>query len=230
MMLGSPRIHHRRTGSTNAEARTLAHAGAPHGTLVTAAEQTAGRGREGRRWLAPPGSALLCSLVLRDVPSLVSLRAGVAVADALAADALLKWPNDVLIDGRKVSGILIESSPREAWAVLGIGINVAVSLGELPEELRETAGTLGLATSAIEPLLARLLETLDGWLGRPQPDVLNAWRSRDALTGAQVAWAGGEGTARGVDEEGRLLVERGEFVQALNAGEVRLKSPPSAGP
>lgn len=227
MKLGSPRIHHRRTGSTNAEARTLAHGGAPHGTLVTSAEQTAGRGREGRRWLAPPGSALLCSLVLRDVPPLLSLRAGVAVADALAADALLKWPNDVLIDGRKVSGILVESRPREAWAVLGIGINVAVSLAELPEELRETAGTLGLDVSAIEPLLERLLETLDGWLGRPQREVRSAWRSRDALAGARVAWVGGEGIARGIDEDGRLLVDTGDKVQALNAGEVRLKSPPA---
>jgi BirA family biotin operon repressor/biotin-[acetyl-CoA-carboxylase] ligase len=84
MKLGSPRVHHRRVGSTNVEARTLAHAGAPHGTLVTAGEQTAGRGREGRRWLAPAGSALLCSLVLRDAPPLVSLRAGVAVAEVLA--------------------------------------------------------------------------------------------------------------------------------------------------
>ncbi|HEX2703669.1 MAG TPA: biotin--[acetyl-CoA-carboxylase] ligase, partial [Solirubrobacteraceae bacterium] len=138
MKLGSPRIHHRRTGSTNADARTLAAAGAPHGTLVTAGEQTEGRGRDGRSWFAPPGSALLCSLVLRDVPPLVPLRAGVAVAEVLASEAMLKWPNDILIDGRKVSGILVESRPRESWAVVGIGINVAVPLAELPDELRET--------------------------------------------------------------------------------------------
>jgi BirA family biotin operon repressor/biotin-[acetyl-CoA-carboxylase] ligase len=226
MTLGSPRVHHRRIGSTNVEARALAHAGAPHGTLVTAAEQTAGRGREGRRWIAPPGRALLCSLVLRDAPPLVSLRAGVAVAEALSTDARLKWPNDVLIDGRKVSGILVESRPREAWAVLGIGINVAVSLAELPRELRETAGTLDLEVSAVEPLLERLLENLAGWLARPQLEVLDAWRSRDALEGARVAWADGEGIARGIDAEGRLVVDTGETMRALNTGEVHLKSPP----
>jgi BirA family biotin operon repressor/biotin-[acetyl-CoA-carboxylase] ligase len=228
MKLGSPRIHHRRIGSTNAEARTLAQAGAPHGTLVTAGEQTAGRGREGRRWLAPPGSALLGSLVLRDAPPLVSLRAGVAVAEALTADAQLKWPNDVLIDGRKVSGILVESRPREAWAVLGIGINVALSLADLPEELRETAGTLGLDVSAIEPLLERLLENLAGWLGRPQRAVLDAWRRRDALAHAPVAWADGEGIACGIDDAGHLLVDSGGTMRALSAGEVHLKSTPSS--
>jgi BirA family transcriptional regulator, biotin operon repressor / biotin---[acetyl-CoA-carboxylase] ligase len=222
MKLGSPRIHHRRTGSTNADARTLAAAGAPHGTLVTAGEQTEGRGRDGRSWFAPPGSALLCSLVLRDVPPLVPLRAGVAVAEVLASEAMLKWPNDILIDGRKVSGILVESRPRESWAVVGIGINVAVPLAELPDELRETAGTLGLDVGAVEPLLERLLDALDGWLGRPQRDVLNAWRRRDALIDAAVHWADGDGVARGIDEEGRLLVETGDATLALSAGEVHI--------
>ena len=141
MSLGAPRVHHRRTGSTNDEARALALAGAPHGALVTASEQLAGRGRGGRRWEAPPGSALLCSLVAaRPAVRCCSLRAGVAVADALDARTQLKWPNDVLIDGRKVAGILVEARPRERWAVLGIGVNVAVELAQLPSELRETAG------------------------------------------------------------------------------------------
>ncbi len=95
---------------------------------------------------------------LRDPPWLLSLRAGVAVADALDARAQLKWPNDVLIDGRKVAGILVEARPRERWAVLGIGVNVAVELAQLPSELRETAGTLGLERSAIEPLLGSISE------------------------------------------------------------------------
>ena len=96
--LGHPRIHLRRTDSTNERARQLAIAGAPHGTTVTAEEQSAGRGRQGRSWLAPPGSALLCSLVLRDPSPLLSLIAGVAVCDVVGDDARVKWPNDVVIE------------------------------------------------------------------------------------------------------------------------------------
>ena len=223
MSLGRPRVHHRRTGSTNDEARTLALGGAPHGALVTASEQIAGRGRDGRRWAAPPGSALLCSLVLRDPPELLSLRAGVAVAEALDERARLKWPNDVLIDGRKVAGILVEARPRARWAVLGIGVNVAVALAQLPSELHASAGTLGLGRSAIEPLLGAVLSALERRLGDRVEQVLDAWRSRDALYGLTVAWSGGEGTARGVDEQGRLLVELAGAVHALDAGEVHLR-------
>jgi BirA family biotin operon repressor/biotin-[acetyl-CoA-carboxylase] ligase len=122
----------------------------------------------------------------------------------------------------------VESRPREAWAVLGIGINVALSLADLPEELRETAGTLGLDVSAIEPLLERLLENLAGWLGRPQRAVLDAWRRRDALAHAPVAWADGEGIACGIDDAGHLLVDAGGAMHALSAGEVHLKSTPSS--
>jgi BirA family transcriptional regulator, biotin operon repressor / biotin---[acetyl-CoA-carboxylase] ligase len=104
--LGRPRLHLRSVGSTNQRARELAAAGAPHGTLVTAAQQTAGRGRQGRRWVAPPGRALLISLVLRRWPRLLPLAAGVAVADECGPDASIKWPNDVLVGGGKVAGIL----------------------------------------------------------------------------------------------------------------------------
>jgi BirA family biotin operon repressor/biotin-[acetyl-CoA-carboxylase] ligase len=220
--LGRPRIHRRLTGSTNEDARALALAGAPHGTLVTAGEQSAGRGREGRRWEAPPGQALLCSLVLREPPALSSLRAGVAVADAVGAEARLKWPNDVLLGGRKVAGILVEARPHEGWAVLGIGINVALELAELPPELAQTAGTLGLDIAAIEPLLGSLLAALELRLDEPLERALAAWRERDALAGETVAWRGGEGIARGIDEQGRLLVEASGAVQALEAGEVHL--------
>ena len=222
MTLGSPRVHHRVTGSTNDLARELAFAGAPHGTLVTAAEQHAGRGRQGRRWHAPPASALLCSLVLRDPPPLLSLRAGIAVAEAIGPGARLKWPNDVLVDGRKAAGILVETRPRERWAVLGIGVNVAVDLAELPAQLARTAGTLGLDRSAIEPLLGQLLVRLEDWLARAERTVLEGWRSRDALLDLEVAWRGGAGIARGIDDAGSLLVESAGAVHALDAGEVHL--------
>ena len=162
--LGYPRVHLRRTDSTNERARQLAIAGAPHGTTVTADEQSAGRGRQGRSWLAPPGSALLCSLILRDPPALLSLIAGVAVCDVVDDDARVKWPNDVVLERpcpaqergptqghvgsrpaftlAKLAGILVEGRPQENWSVLGIGVNVAVSIEELPAEVRDSCGEL----------------------------------------------------------------------------------------
>jgi len=221
--LGTPRIHRRSTGSTSLDARALALAGAPHGTLVTALQQHDGRGRQGRRWHAPPGGALLCSLVLRDPPPLLAIIAGVAVAELVGPEAMLKWPNDVLAGGRKVAGILIEGRPQEAWAVLGIGVNVALRLDELPVELRDSAGTLGLDADAIEPLLARLLELLEHWLARPPADVLAAWRERDALLGLELRWRDGSGTGAGIDEQGRLIVALADGSdRALDAGEVHL--------
>ena len=224
MTLGLPRVHRRVTGSTSLDARALALAGAPHGTLVTAREQTDGRGRQGRRWEAPAGSALLCSLVLREPGGLLPIAAGVAVAETVGPAALLKWPNDVLLDGRKVSGILIDGRPQDRWAVLGIGVNVAVPLDAMPAELRESAGTLGLGEDAIEPTLARLLELLERWLAAPDGEVLDAWRARDALLDAPLAWRSGRGVGAGIDEGGRLLVrpERGGGIVALDAGEVHL--------
>jgi len=221
--LGVPRIHHRVTGSTSEQARELAVAGAPHGTLVTTAEQLAGRGRHGRSWHAPAGGALLCSLVLRDPPALLPIAAGVAVAELAGPDARLKWPNDVLLGRRKVSGILIEGRPQERWAVLGIGINVALRPEDLPSELHESAGTLGLPPNAIEPTLARLLELLERWLATPPAEVLDGWRARDALLGVAVDWRDGGGIGAGIDDSGRLVVKLADGTrQALDAGEVRL--------
>src|SRR3954447_13897196 len=222
-MLGTPRLHLRVTDSTSDRARELAGVGAPHGALVTAAEQTAGRGRQGRTWSAPPGSALLMSLVLRDAPPLLPLRAAVAVAQACGEQARIKWPNDVLLDGRKVAGILAEGRPAEGWAVLGIGVNVAVSPADLPPELHATAATLGRPRSAVEPFLAQLLGELDHALGASTDTVLAAWRSRDALAGREVRWAAGSGVARGIDGGGRLVVElAGGGQTVLDAGEVHL--------
>ncbi len=220
--LGTPRLHLRRTDSTNERARELAALGAPHGTLVTAGQQSAGRGRQGRSWVAPDGRALLCSLLLRDPPRLLPLAAGVAVASVVGAPALVKWPNDVLIDGRKVAGILVEGRPQERWAVVGIGLNVALRPEDFPPELRETAGTLGLGPEAIEPTLERLLEALERWITASPEAVLEAFRARDALLDRPVRWTGGEGRAVGVDGEGRLVVETAQGRVELEAGEVHL--------
>jgi BirA family biotin operon repressor/biotin-[acetyl-CoA-carboxylase] ligase len=217
-------VHLRSTDSTNERARELAGLGAPHGTLVTTSRQTAGRGRQGRSWVAPEGRALLCSLVLRDPPRLLPLAAGVAVADVVGSPARVKWPNDVLVDGRKVAGILVEGRPQEGWAVVGIGLNVAVAPEQLPPELRQTAGTLALGPEAIEPTLNRLLEALQRWSTASGEEVLDAFRARDALFDRQVRWAGGEGRGAGIDGDGRLVVETAQGRVALDAGEVHLGS------
>jgi BirA family biotin operon repressor/biotin-[acetyl-CoA-carboxylase] ligase len=260
-MLGHPRLHLRRTDSTNDRARELALGGAPHGTLVTAAEQSAGRGRGGRSWSAPPGSALLMSLLVRTPPSLLPMIAAVAVCDVAGEDARIKWPNDVVVESAppaatarasveraqdarhpgverqlaKLAGILIEGRPQERWAVLGIGLNVAVKLDELPAELRPggavrtatsplPAATLGRPRGAIEPTLSLLLEALERRLAEPAEATLAAWRSRDALLGREIAWAAGRGRARGIDGAGRLVVALADGGQTtLAAGEVHLQ-------
>jgi BirA family biotin operon repressor/biotin-[acetyl-CoA-carboxylase] ligase len=214
-MIGRPRVHHRVTDSTNERARALAAAGAPDGTLVTAGEQTAGRGRQGRSWVAGPGSSLLLSVVLRDPGEALPLAGAVAVCEALPVPTAIKWPNDVWIERRKVAGILVESRPQEGWAVLGVGVNVH----EAPpiEHVTSLDSAIG-----VEELLARVLVSLDRWLAAPLPDVLAAWRSRDALLGELVRWQNGSGTGAGIDESGALLVETESGRIALDAGEVHL--------
>jgi BirA family transcriptional regulator, biotin operon repressor / biotin---[acetyl-CoA-carboxylase] ligase len=219
--LGRPRLHLRAAGSTNDRARELATTGAPHGTVVTAGAQTAGRGRQGREWSSPPGSLAL-SLVLREHDDLLPLRAGLAVADLAGPEAGVKWPNDVLVAGEKVAGVLAEARPREGWAVLGIGVNAAVDPAVLPAG----AGSLGLDPAGLEEVLAALLAALATRLAEPAATALTALRARDALAGRAVAWTGGEGVGAGIDAGGRLLVRRpGGAEEALLAGEVHLLGP-----
>ena len=221
MTLGEPREHHETIGSTNKRARKLADKGASHGTLVTADEQTAGRGRQGRTWVTPPGVAIAASLILREFDDLLPLRAGLAVADVAGPDALVKWPNDVWLDGRKVAGILAESKAGE-WAVVGIGVNVAVDVASLPEEAAEVAGSLGKAPSDVEPTLTALLERLEKRLAQDRDSVLVALRERDALLGRRVRWPDGEGLGAGIDESGALLVDVNGRTVTLSAGEITL--------
>jgi BirA family biotin operon repressor/biotin-[acetyl-CoA-carboxylase] ligase len=211
------------TDSTSTVARTLAAAGAPHGTLVTAAQQRAGRGRQGRTWSAPPNRAILMSLVLREWPPLVPMVGALAVADVAGAAATIKWPNDVLLGGRKLAGVLGETRPQEGWAVLGIGVNVAVRVEDLPAELHDRAASLGLEPAAIEPTLHALLRALERRLAQPLGAALEELRARDALRGRRVRWAQGEGVACGIDDDGRLLVRDDDAgAIALVAGEVHL--------
>ena len=168
------------------------------------------------------------SLVIRDPPRLLPLIGGVAIAELtaeiLGAQTAVKWPNDVLdAGGRKLAGILVEGRPQEGWAVLGIGLNVAIAPDEFRAELRDTAGTLGLAATEVEPTLIRLLAALERWLATPEPALLDALRAWDALLDRPVRWAHGEGRGAGIDAGGRLLVRTaGGETRALDAGEVHL--------
>jgi BirA family transcriptional regulator, biotin operon repressor / biotin---[acetyl-CoA-carboxylase] ligase len=241
-MIGRPRVHHRVTDSTSLRARELAAGGAPHGTVVTAGEQTAGRGRHGRAWMAPPGHALLMSVVLRELDErtpLVPLTAAVALCSVLeglegvSGEIAIKWPNDVWIDGRKVAGILVEGRPQEGWAVLGIGVNALSVTEDFPDELRETAISVAMAGGSAGPaaLLEALLSTLEPWLERDAGAVLSAWRERDGLLGREIGWdtqggaGGGGGVAAGVDGAGALLVDTEGGRVSLDAGEVHLMLP-----
>ena len=234
MSFGALHRHYRRTDSTNTRARELAAGGAPHGTVVTASEQTAGRGRQGRTWTAPPGKALLYSAILRAIGEewpLPLLPLSVAIAVCETAESLrpgvacgVKWPNDVLLDERKLAGVLIETRPQEDWAVVGVGLNLTIEPGDFPSELRETAASLDGETS-LEEARSTLDERLEHWLDAAREDVVEAWRERDVLDGREVVWSEGSGVADGIDDRGRLLViaPDGERL-ALGAGEVHLST------
>jgi BirA family biotin operon repressor/biotin-[acetyl-CoA-carboxylase] ligase len=227
--LGLPRLHHRTLPSTNARAHELARGGADHGTLVTCDEQTAGRGRQGRAWTAPPGTAVLASWVVHEPSALVTLAAAVAVAEVAAEldgagrEPAIKWPNDVLLDGRKVAGILAEGRPQEGWAVLGIGLNVADGGDRWPPEVRARATSLQRPAADVEQVLERLNGALARWIDADAAAVLGAYRLRDALAGRAIAWEGGSGVAEGIADDGRLRVRTPDGEQLLlDAGEVHL--------
>ena len=225
------------TDSTNERAGELAAAGAPSGTVVTATEQTAGRGRHGRAWSAPAGKALLCSAILRPLERrhrLLPLAAPLAVCAGVEALAPLrcevKWPNDVWIDGRKAAGILIEARFPD-WAVIGVGLNLGIAPEEFPADLRWPATSVGHGVT-VEAALVALCAALEHWTSAGDEDVLAEFSRRDALAGAPVAWkaAGedGSGVADGLDGEGNLVVvlESGER-RSLGSSEVSLDASPA---
>lgn len=239
---GAPHRHFARVGSTNTVARELAAQGAPQGTVVTADEQTAGRGRQGRSWTAPPGSALLYSAVLRPLlprHSVLPLAVPLAVcevAETLRPDisCQVKWPNDIHLEGRKLAGILIEARPQDGWAVIGVGLNLTIAPSDFPDDLRDRATSLFPSPERPGPsepahptreASAALSEALLRWVDATADRILPEWRRRDALLGRDVTWENGSGVAEGIDERGYLLVRLadGELV-ALGAGDVHLTS------
>ena len=230
--------------STNDLAKELAEQGAVHGEVVVAERQTAGRGRRGRSWSSPAGKNLYLSVVLR--PQLppqraaeLTLVASLAVCDACrqaGVDAGIKWPNDVLVGGRKVAGILTElgAEPDEVhWMVVGIGVNLNAIREDFPEELRGQATSLALERGQPVPralFAAALLALLEEWLDRHAEEgfqaVREAWRARSATLGREVRVEvdGAEltGVAEDLDETGALLVSRKGGRVRVVAGDVRL--------
>ncbi len=232
--MDGPHHHHRRTDSTNDRARELAIAGAPSGTAVTATEQTAGRGRRGRRWSAPPGAALLCSLILRPLdashallPLAVPLAVCAAAEKLAGVECQVKWPNDVWLHERKLAGVLVEARPPD-WAVIGVGLNLAVADDEFPADLRWPATSLGGGVGASEALEA-LRTALGEWANAAPDEILGEFRRRDALQGRAIIWegaGGGSGAAAGIDDRGNLLARDADGVEhALGSGEVSLRIP-----
>lgn len=254
LALGTPFVRADVTASTNDDAKAGARAGAPHGAVWAAESQTAGRGRQGRAWLSGPGDNLLFSVLLRvtcpptRVPPL-SLVCGLAVRDAVAralgpgrdADVKVKWPNDVLVAGRKVAGILVESALSGATVehvVVGIGLNVHAR--ELPAELaaiatslaRETASPARLDRAVIlADILEGLARDLDVALHRGLEAVHGRLVAHDALSGQPVESTDEgrplRGVASGIDTDGKLLVrtDAGTLVRVAS-GEMRLRVAP----
>jgi BirA family transcriptional regulator, biotin operon repressor / biotin---[acetyl-CoA-carboxylase] ligase len=224
--LGRPRLDVESCESTQA----LVDTSLPEGALVVADHQTAGRGRLGRSWEAPPGKALLFSILLRppperNVPEL-SLVAGIAVADALertlGLSVQLKWPNDVMLRRRKVAGCLAEV--RDGVVVLGIGLNVNQTREELPEPAGSLLTLTGRETDR-EALLSALLEDLEArysdWREGGLDAVYEGLGPRDFLRGRRVSVNGTSGVVTMINREGRLEIQvgHGEII-TVESGEV----------
>jgi len=238
--LGRPLMYQPITGSTNDNALLAAKSGAPHGSLFVADEQTAGRGRRGNAWLAAPGESLLFSVLLRPElelaqASALTLAVGLALRDAIAPlvdqAVQIKWPNDLYVGGKKLAGVLVESQlqgERLQAVVVGVGLNVAST--DFPEEIATRATSLALLGKAEldrEPLLQDLLNAialrLDAYQRTGIAGILDELNAADALRGKRVRVDAQEGVGRGLDAQGRLLMEDDAgVVHAIIAGTVEL--------
>jgi BirA family biotin operon repressor/biotin-[acetyl-CoA-carboxylase] ligase len=205
----------------------------PEGAIAVCDEQTGGRGRLGRSWQAPPGTALLFSLLLRPPAERraaeLSLVAGMGAADAveraLVLAAQIKWPNDVMVNRRKVAGMLAEA--RDGVVVLGIGLNVNQAREQLPSDGRTPAASLYTVDGVRReraPILAALLERLefqyDRWREGGLDAIYDFLGARDFLRGRRVSVDGAAGYAVGIDRQGRLEVETAAGRRVVESGEV----------
>jgi BirA family biotin operon repressor/biotin-[acetyl-CoA-carboxylase] ligase len=223
--------------STQTVAFALAERGAPDRTVVVADQQAAGRGRRGRVWQAPARTSLLASILVRSrlpqaLLATLSPTTAVATAEALRRVAplepRLKWPNDVLVGGRKIAGILLESrAVASAEPVLVIGVGVNLGQREFPSELAGRATSVALETGHAvdrETMLAALLEEFDAWRARLEGEgfgpVRERWKSLSDTIGRYVTVDGVAGTATDLDVDGALLIDVGEGVRRVIAGEI----------
>jgi BirA family biotin operon repressor/biotin-[acetyl-CoA-carboxylase] ligase len=237
--LGVPLSAVEETDSTNDDALAAARSGAPHGATFLAESQRRGRGRRGRSWLSPPGENLLFSVVLRPVlePERVSsltLVIGLAVREAVSSRVSsavrVKWPNDVVVEGKKLAGILVESqliAGKIDALVAGIGINVgkvAAEVSDLATSLSELGA--GGREREREPLLTDVLAALDARLKIHAragiSALLDELREHDALAGRRIRVEGVTGIARGFDPTGALLLDDGASLRPIVSGTVEL--------
>ncbi len=226
MRLGEPRIEVGSTESTQG----LLDPTMPEGALALADVQTAGRGRLGRTWEAPPGTAILCSLLLKPPATLrlpqLALVAGIGVADALETvtglSIQIKWPNDVMLRREKVAGVLAEA--RDGAVILGLGVNVNQARDQLPPgagSLRTTTGCEWERAQVLDEVLDALGRRYDEWLAGGLNAVYEGLGPRDFLRGRRVAVDGVAGTAARIDREGRLVLDLGHGAErAVESGEV----------
>lgn len=245
LRLGTPLVAVAVTSSTNDDAMNASRAGAQHGATFVADRQTAGRGRRGRHWSSPAGENLTFSVLLRPrfVPERAgafTLAVGLAVRDVVArfvpSSVGIKWPNDVLVNGRKLCGILVESQLQLAKVsalVVGVGLNV--HMRDLPADIGATATSLareGAADVEREALLCDVLEQLATRLEQYENDGLGALLPEllrhDALAGRRVRIETTQGTARGIDVSGALLVETAGALVSVVSGTVELLPDTSA--
>ena len=232
---GRAHEHHAIIGSTNDRAAAWIGEGAPHGAVVSADAQTAGRGRRGRVWVSPPGENVYASVVLRPDAArpdfgAIGLAVAVGIADALPIEVELKWPNDLLVGGRKLGGILCESRWMGARPDVVVGFGINVHARAFADELAGIATSLalhGAAVSRVE-LLANVLATLEARLDRFLADgfasVRDAYEARCAMLGRTVEVGGARGVAEGLAEDGALLLrpEGGGALRRIEAAEVVL--------
>ena len=226
--------HHDKIGSTNDEARRLAQEGAPHGTVVHADEQTAGRGRMAHTWFSPAGNLYLSILLRTGQPagrtSELSFLAALAVADTVEAllprqtRAMLKWPNDVLVNGAKIAGILLEQV--DDATVMGIGVNVLEAPSNSAYKTTTVVANGGIASvdGARDILLERLVRHLAVWQADGFAPIREQWLGRSYPIGAAIrAHSGGQPVAghfAGLDENGALLLDTPEGRIRIVAGDV----------
>ncbi|MFB0515926.1 MAG: biotin--[acetyl-CoA-carboxylase] ligase [Candidatus Neomarinimicrobiota bacterium] len=229
------------TDSTNEDLWQLLDKGAAvTGQVVVTDNQRSGRGRKGRRWFCAPNlglpfSVLLCPDLSIDRLGLLSLAMGVAVIDALAADGIesrLKWPNDILVDRRKLGGILAESRPSDEGlvVVMGVGLNVNEQLEDFPDQLRPTAVSVHMVLGKPLPrelLLTRILNRFEQLLESNLAGVIALWHARCAHLGQLVRWHSPEGLVEGrflgVNEAGEGEIDSGDQIRVVTAGDLDWK-------